>query len=145
MDTDFNIQGELDRYKYAIVGGILSVPFTVVLYLTVGDGQSMYLITLFFAGLLTSVYAKLKAADVKCARIGAGVGAVGSVAGLYPVNDLLVSLFDGGTVSWQTVAFLVFITCLLFTSGALLGWMGGKTGDWLTDQARSQSGEVLNS
>jgi uncharacterized membrane protein YeaQ/YmgE (transglycosylase-associated protein family) len=123
-----------DRWRYALLGGLASVPFTVLVYLTAADGVSP--VPIFLGGALAGYLYEGDRAGTRSVGLRAGV--VGSLPAGWVLFELLgITPALEGPVWFRVTAFavaLLYVTvflALVAGLGALVGLLGARTGDWV--------------
>ena len=123
-----------DTWTYALLGGLASVPFTVVGYAQ--SGSELSLAPVFFGGILAGYLARRRTGTR--AGVGARAGLVGGLPGLWILVDLLAAtsalagppwfMAAGGLLALSAAAAIA-----LFVLGlsALCGAVGARVGGWL--------------
>jgi len=126
---------------YALLGGVVSMPVTVVLYWSSGGGSEFVLDAVLLAGLLAGFLAARRGVDADAVGVRAGVvGGVPGVVWLLPkVLDLAAGLSGPTWFEAVGVALVVGTTvgliALVFAFSALLGLVGARVGGWATRRA----------
>jgi uncharacterized membrane protein YeaQ/YmgE (transglycosylase-associated protein family) len=123
-----------DSWRYPLVFGLASIPFTLSTYLQSVD-NSMSLGAVTVAGLVAAYLYDGQQASSK--RVGIRTGAVGAVATLVPISKI-VTAFIGPVASsplWFRVAAPVLalglVVPVLVGLTILTGMVGGLFGGWL--------------
>jgi cell shape-determining protein MreD len=123
-----------ERWTYALIGGIVSVPFTIGLYWLSGTGSEFSLNMVFFGGILAGYLASAPSPETDCTSVGFRAGAIGGLPGLWLLVDLVEAAIVWSPLWFRIVVVsmltIVFTTLLLGLSG-LVGLLGGKVGGWL--------------
>lgn len=132
-----------DTWRYALVGGLSSIPLTLGLYWLSGAGNELSFNMVFFGGLLAGYLAETGPEDVGSAAVGLRAGVVGGLPGLWMLARLV---WVGATLTgplWFRVVGTGFIavTFALFAVGlaALIGLIGATVGGWLVKKIGNQS------
>ncbi|AEH38254.1 DUF5518 domain-containing protein [Halopiger xanaduensis] len=120
-----------DSWRYALVGGLLALPFAARSYWR--TGTTLELEAIFVAGLLVGYFFRGTADEVS--RVGSRTGFVGALPVLlWMVSDVVYFLFE--TESSYTLFAPIVGGVLLVTIGslfaALVGAIGARIGDWLS-------------
>ena len=125
-----------DRWRYALLGGLLSVPFTTASYWQTGSELSLS--PALFGSLLAGYLAKRKTGSA--AEIGARAGLVGGVSGLWILADIVAATsgLDGPAWFIAAGAVLVVGSGIVFTIlglglAALVGKVGARIGARLAE------------
>lgn len=130
---------EIQTWKYALIGGLASIPLTVGFYWQSGMENEMSLNMVFFGGLLAGYLATGQLTDGK--SVGFRTGVVGGLPVLWIWFDLLRAAtgpigpvgFRMGAVM-MAIAFAIFS---LFLSG-IIGLLGAKVGRWIAVKTGQQ-------
>jgi hypothetical protein len=121
------------KWKYALIGGLASIPLTMGLYWQSGMGNEMLLNAVTFGGLLAGYLAQGRLTDEK--SVGFRAGVIGGLPMMWLTIDILWFAFTGPVgPAWFRVIGLVmsimFVIAGLCLSG-LVGLIGEKIGRWL--------------
>ncbi len=125
-------------WRYALLGGLVSIPFTVASYWQTGDEMSLS--AAFFAALLTGYLAKRR--GLESSPVGARTGLVGALPVVLILYDVLAFAAAGlGGPAWfRVVGFLgvglfgVVFLALGAGISVLAGWAGGRIGGWVAER-----------
>jgi len=122
-------------WKYALIGGLTSLPFTIGLYWLSGMGSEFSLNVVFFGGLLAGYLASAAAMETNSSSVGFRAGVVGGLPGLWLLMDLLEAAIAWSSPLWfralaASMLAVGFTTVLLGFAG-LVGLLGAKAGGWL--------------
>jgi len=131
-----------ETWKYALIGGIVSLPLTIGLYWLSGMGSEVSLNMVFWGGLLAGYLASAAATETDASSVGFRAGVVGGLPGLWLIVDLLEAAIAWGSPLWfriVAVSMLAvgFTTVLLGFSG-FVGLLGAKVGGWLAKKIGTQ-------
>ena len=123
-------------WKYALIGGLASIPFTLGMYWLSGTGNEFSSSMVFFGGLLAGYLSKRD--SIGASRAGGLAGVIGGLPGLiwiFPALLSTVSNFDGlwSTLPMMALFAILFGTAFLLIS-ALVGILGGEIGGWLFER-----------
>lgn len=127
-----------DEWRYGLLGGVLSLPLTLVGYWQSGSELSL------FPVLLGGVLAGYLAGRARGTSHGVGyrVGAIGGLPGLLFLADLPDAMAALGGPEWfvaaGTVLGVVFVCAALFVVvgfSALVGELGARIGGWLATRS----------
>lgn len=133
-----------DKWKYALLGGLASIPFTTASYWQ--SGSEFPVAPVFFGGLLAGYLATRRGGSSRV--VGARAGLVGGLPVLWMLIDVLPFIVGLPNPAWFAVVSLAvaFGTAILgFGLTALFGEMGGRLGGWLsTRSGRSQPARASN-
>lgn len=123
-------------WRYGLVGGLASLPFTVGAYWWSGGGGRMSLSFVAAAGLVAGFLAAGRVDDV--GRAGLRAGVVGALPVLWLAYRLLETTFAPMEPAWFRAAGVFGAVVLaglgLFLSG-VVGSLCGKVGGWLAVEA----------
>lgn len=128
------------KWRYALVGGALSLPFTLTSYWQTGSGLSVA--PVFFAGLLAGYLAKRRLGTAR--GVGARAGLIGGLPVLWLLADVLPYILGLPNPAWFTaVSVLAAVVTAILGIGltALFGEIGGRLGSRLSGGS-GQSGHV---
>ena len=124
-----------ETWKYALIGGIASLPLTIGLYWQSGMGSEFSLNMVFFGGLLAGYLASAAATEIAGSSVGFRAGVLGGLPGLWLVVDLIEAAFVWSSPLWFRVVSIsmltVGFTTVLFAFAGLVGLLGAKVGGWL--------------
>lgn len=131
-----------ETWKYALIGGIASLPLTIGLYWQSGMGSEFSLNMVFFGGVLAGYLASAPASETDCSSVGFRAGVIGGLPGLWLLVDLAEAaiawssplLFRIAAVSLLAIGF----TTLLLGFAGLVGLIGAKVGGWLATKTGMQ-------
>jgi len=130
-DIKINSQSISERWKYAILGGLASLPFTMASYWQ--SGSEISITPVLFGGLFAGYLAKRRVGENR--GVGARAGLIGGLPVLWMLSDMLSAVIEIPNPLWFSVVSvgMVFgITILGFGMSALLGEIGGRIGSWLS-------------
>ncbi|MFC6975403.1 DUF5518 domain-containing protein [Halomicroarcula sp. GCM10025709] len=126
-----------DTWRFALLGGVLSIPFTLTSYWQ--SGSEMSLSSVFFAAILVGYLAKQR--GLRSSAVGVRTGVVGSLPTVWVAWDMVTALaaLDGPTwfVTGGSIAMLLFVLVVLgIVAGisAVFGALGGRVGGWLAER-----------
>ena len=121
-------------WKYALIGGLASLPFTTLSYWQTGSELSLGAVL--FGGILAGYLAKR--ADGEISGVGTRVGIVGGLPVFWVVFDVLAATGGLAGPAWfvtsatlLTVGFTIVIAVVGFGISALVGEVGTRIGSWL--------------
>lgn len=124
-------------WKYALLGGLLSIPLVIGDYWLSGMGNNFSISMVFFGGLLAGFLAKRNAANARRAAIGAGI--IGGLPGYIWIFPAMVRTWTSFATAWSSpIAATVLMTLagvVMIGTGALGGFLGGYVGGWLANKA----------
>ena len=120
-------------WRYAIIAGLASTPFTIILYWQSYPDFSNSFSPAFFAGLLVGFLANRR--GIEAGQVGKRTGLVAALPVLWPFLDLLVFISGLsqplGFGGFQIMA-VIFISAASIGISVLVGMVGAILGDWLT-------------
>ncbi|WP_126662825.1 DUF5518 domain-containing protein [Haloterrigena salifodinae] len=121
-----------DSWRYAIVGGLASLPFTTVTYWQ--TGSEIGLLPVVFGGLVAGYL--YEGPSAVRSRVGFRAGLIGLLPALWMLVDILwfVHVELGGPVVsrvLQTVLAIVAVVTMFVFAG-LAAIIGSRIGDWLS-------------
>lgn len=129
-------------WKYALIGGLTSLPFTIGLYWLSGMGSEFSLNMVFFGGLFAGYLASTAAMETDASSVGFRAGAVGGLPGLWLLVDLLEAAIAWGSPLWFRVVAVSMLaagfTAVLLGFAGLVGLLGAKVGGWLAKKTGAQ-------
>ncbi|MFC7046197.1 DUF5518 domain-containing protein [Halobacteriaceae archaeon GCM10025711] len=129
--TEIPLQSISDKWRYATIGGLASVPFTTASYWQ--SGSEISLAPVLFGGLLAGYLAKRRLGDGR--GVGARAGLVGGLPLVWMLIDILPVVIGMPNPRWFSAvsAGMAFgITVFGFGMAVLLGEIGGRIGGWLS-------------
>jgi hypothetical protein len=121
-------------WKYALIGGLASLPFTTLSYWQTGSELSLGAVL--FGGILAGYLAKR--ADGEVSGVGTRVGIVGGLPVLWVGFDMLVTTGGLAGPAWfvtsatlLAIGFTIVVAVVGFGISALIGEVGTRIGSWL--------------
>jgi len=124
----------LDTWRYALLGGVLSMPVTVASYWQTGSELSFAAVLL--GGLIAAYLSERRMGT--SAGVGRRAGLVGGLPVLWVLADILGAASALSGPAWFTAAgtvltglMLVGFGALCFGISAVVGTLGGMVGAWL--------------
>lgn len=135
--SDGVLPGVVPRtWRYALVGGVVSIPLTVALYWYTGMGNHFSLNMVTVGGFVAGYLAKRDAAAAKPA--GTRAGLVGALPGL---GWFFLGVVERGDALSSQVAVIsvVFVGVAVVCIGAVAGYLGGAVGGWAFGKLRQRS------
>lgn len=134
-----------DTWKYALLGGLASLPFTAASYCQTGSELSLS--PVLFGGLLAGYFAKRKTGTGS--GVGFRAGLIGALPAVWMLFDFLGAtsrlsgpLWFRATGTVLTVSYVVMFALLGFGLAGLVGGIGGRIVSWIAGsngQRRSPS------
>lgn len=137
-----------DTWRYALLGGLASIPFTAFGYWQ--TGSEMSIAPVFFGGILAGFLAERRTGT--SSGVGVRVGLVGGIPAVWLLVDLLAASSGLSGPSWFVASGLVLVIgaaavvgVLAFVSAAIVGSIGARVGSWLAglgDRSRPSAANV---
>jgi hypothetical protein len=122
------------RWRYALICGLLALPSTTIGYLQ--TGAELVLSPVLLGGLLAGYMAERRTGESR--GVGIRVGLVGAIPVILVVFDVLGATSALSRPSWfvetatvATIGFTVVTGVLGFGLAALIGEVGGRVGAWV--------------
>lgn len=127
------------RWKYALLGGFTSLPFTTLSYWQTGSELSFGAVL--FGGLLAGyLYNRAGGEDT---GVGIRVGVIGGLPVLWVLFDILTATDGLSGPAWfvasgtlLAVGFSLVVAVLGFGLAALIGEIGARVGGWFAGNPR---------
>jgi len=123
-----------DTWRYALLGGLASIPFTAFGYWQTGSEMSFA--PVFFGGILAGFLAERKTGT--SSGVGVRAGLVGGLPAVWLLVDLLAASSGLAGPSWFVASGLVLVVgaaavfgVLAFAASAIVGSVGARVGGWL--------------
>lgn len=135
-----------EGWRYALIVGIASTPFTILLYWHSYPDFSHPVSPVFFAGLLVGFIANRR--GVAARQIGKRTGLVAALPVLWPFFDLLVFISGLSQPVWfsgVSMMAILFMSVVIIGISVLVGMIGSILGEWLTgkiDDHRLLNGQL---
>lgn len=127
-----------DTWKYALLGGLVSVPLTTVGYWQ--SGSELSLSPVLFGGLIAGYLARRATGTAD--GVGVRAGLVGALPTLWILADVLGAASALAGPTWFvavgvgfTGAILLVVAVVGFGLGALAGALGARAGSWLAGRS----------
>ncbi|WP_136591584.1 DUF5518 domain-containing protein [Salinigranum halophilum] len=121
-------------WKYALIGGIVSIPLSIGLYWYSGMGNDFSANMVFVGGLLAGYLAKRSSVAAK--PVGLRAGLIGSLPGLIWIFPHTVetarNIAGAGSITPAAVVLIIFFSTFVLGIGAVAGFLGGAVGGWLS-------------
>ena len=121
-------------WKYALIGGVASLPFTTLSYWQTGSELSLGAVV--FGGILAGYLSKRAAGEIS--GVGTRVGIVGGLPVLWVVFDVLAATDGLAGPTWfvtsatlLTIGLSLVVAVVGFGLSALVGEVGARIGSWL--------------
>jgi hypothetical protein len=131
-----------ETWKYALVGGIASIPLTIGLYWQSGMGSEFSLNMVFFGGLFAGYLVSAAATETDGSSVGFRAGVVGGLPGLWLLVDLLEAAVAWSSPLWfrvvATSTLAVGFATILLAFAGFVGFLGAKVGGWLARKTGAQ-------
>ena len=136
------------QWKYALIGGLASLPFTTLSYWQ--SGSELSLGAVLFGGILAGYLAVQAGGELS--GVGPRVGLVGGLPVLWVLFDVLAATSGLAGPAWfvtsatlLTVGVTVVVAVLGFGIAALIGEVGARIGGWLAGKQPDRPTSVTNS
>lgn len=123
-------------WRYALIGGVASIPLTIGLYWHSGLGNHFSLNMVAVGGLIAGYLAKRDSIDAK--PVGLRAGLIGALPGLVWVLPRAVRNVAAGWSVLSTVILIILFSVAVVVIGALAGVIGGAVGGWLAKKLGDQ-------
>ena len=127
-----------DTWRYALVGGVASIPLSLWLYWESGVGDTFSLIIVFVGGVLAGYLASRAPTELHGRTVGFRAGVIGSLPVLWLVGEVVIAASAWASPLWFRVAAVVLLvgglTLVLFAFGGLIGAIGATFGGWLANK-----------
>jgi hypothetical protein len=128
---DSLLDGASDAWRYGLLGGLVSVPFTAVGYWQTGSELSLS--TVFLGGLLAGYLARRRSGTA--AGVGVRVGLVGSLPVLWLLSDVLGAASALSGPAWFVAGALALtvarVAVVAVGAAVLVGVVGTRVGGGL--------------
>jgi len=124
-------------WKYALIGGIVSIPLSLGLYWYSGMGNDFSANMVFAGGLLAGYLAKRNSVAAK--PVGLRAGLIGALPGLVWIFPQIARNVAAGWSVLSIAVSLTLSTVFIFSIGALFGLIGGAVGGWLSKKKEGQT------
>jgi NhaP-type Na+/H+ or K+/H+ antiporter len=125
-----------EAWRYALVGGIVSIPLSLGLYWYTGMGSDFSFNMVVVGGLLAGYLAKRN--EVQARPAGLRAGLIGAVPGLAWILPRIARDVAAEWSPLPTAVFLCLSTLIAFSIGAVAGVIGGVAGGWLCKKVNDQ-------
>lgn len=113
-------------WKYAIIGGLVSIPFTAASYLQ--TGRRVSLTAVLVGGFLAGYLAEKRTKTTR--GVGLRAGLVSGIPLLWMGFDALQTISNISNPEWFSAA-LVGLSVLIIGLGFFLAALGGEIGAWI--------------
>ncbi|WP_423751653.1 DUF5518 domain-containing protein [Salinirarus marinus] len=124
-----------DSWRYAIIGGFASLPWTASFYWQSANRLSLG--PILFGGVVAGYLC-----DANHRRVGARAGVVGALPALWLLVDLFAAVTGAAGPAWFRVTAVglglgaaLAVAAFAFGLAAALGVVGATFGDWLSTKA----------
>ena len=141
-------QHETTQWKYALIGGLASLPFTTFSYWQTGSELSLGAVL--FGGILAGYL--VDRAGGEPSGVGTRVGIVGGLPVLWVLFDVFAATSGLAGPAWfvtsatlLTIGFTIVVAVLGFGIAAFIGEVGARIGSWLAGKQPSGPASVANS
>lgn len=134
-------------WRYALVGGLLSIPLTGGFYWLSGMGNSLSLNMVFVGGLVAGYLAKIQPTQVEPTAVGLRAGVIGGLPALWILGRVITAAQAlTGPVWFRTVALagVLITTGVLIALAAVVGALGARVGAWLAQTLASHPSPVAD-
>ena len=135
-------------WKYALISGVASLPFTTCSYWQTGSELSLGAVL--FGGILAGYLTRRAGGGVS--GVGIRVGIVGGLPVLWVVFDVLAATGGLAGPTWFVtsatliaIGFTIVVAVLGLGISALIGEVGTRIGSWVAGNQPDQSTPVGNS
>jgi len=132
-----------ESWRYALLGGLASAPFTAFGYWETGSELSLG--PVFFGGILAGFLAARETGTIR--GVGVRTGLVGGLPAVWLLVDLLAASRGLSGPPWFVASGLVFVIVaaaviglLAFGFSALVGVGGARVGGWLASTCGATAG-----
>jgi hypothetical protein len=125
-----------ETWRYALVGGVVSIPLSLRLYWYTGMGTDFSFNMVTVGGLLAGYLAKRNSVDAKPAGLRAGL-----ISALPGLAWILPRIARNVAAEWSLLPIAVFpclFTLIAFGIGAVAGVIGGPVGGWLFKKVKNR-------
>ena len=132
-----------DTWRYALIGGLGSIPLTLGLYWLSGMGNELSLNMVLVGGLVAGFLAKRE--DVDIGSVGLRAGVIGVLPGLWLLFDTAMAAVGvAEPIQLQAIAIvlMVGVSVVILLVGGIAGIIGAKIGAWLATKSLFQRGRV---
>lgn len=147
FDSGQALHSGTTQWKYALLGGLASLPFTTLSYWQTGSELSLGAVVVggILAGLLVT------RAGVESTGVGMQVGIIGGLPVLWVLVDVLAATSGLAGPVWfvagatlLTIGFALGLALLGFAIAGLLGEVGVRIGSRLAGNRREGSASVVS-
>lgn len=125
-----------ETWKYAVIGGVASMPLTIGYYWLSGAGNDFSTGMIFFGGLLAGYLAKESGLDPVSSGFRAGV--VGGLPGYIWILPGMVRTGTRFATAWSSsvaaTVVMAFFAIAIVATAVLPGLVGGYVGGWLVEK-----------
>lgn len=137
---------ENQTWKYALLGGLISIPLVLGDYWLSGMGDYFSINMVFFGGLLAGFLAQRSTADGRRAAIGAGI--VGGLPGYLWILPAMVRTGSSFATAWSSPiaasVLMILGGVMVIGISALAGLLGGIVGGWLAKKADRTRSSIVS-
>lgn len=128
-------------WKYAFIGGVISIPFTVVVHVKTGSGIEFSSVTMVLGGGVAGYLTKRD--SVRPRMAGALAGAIGALPLLWWWSTVFGTIPFGVMPVWpdaiQRFVYLSVLGLIVFVVAVFAGWLGGQAGRWISERIHRES------
>lgn len=131
-----------ETWKFALIGGLLSLPFSTLSYWQTGSELSLGAVL--FGGILAGYL--VKRGDAENSGVGIRVGLVGGLPVLWILADMLAATSGLAGPDWfvtastaMTIGFTIVVAIIGFGIASLVGEAGARVGAWLAVKLPGES------
>jgi hypothetical protein len=123
-------------WRYAVVGGLASLPLSIVYHWWSGMGNHFSTLPILLGGLLAGSLAHTNSR--KPAKAGIGAGIIGGVPAYVFILPPMARTATEVATAWSSplgaVVVVAFSAPAIVVIAALPGWIGGFVGGWLAEK-----------
>ena len=136
------------QWKYSLIGGLASLPFTTLSYWQTGSELSLGAVL--FGGILAG-YLAVRTGG-RHSGVGLRAGLIGGLPVFWVLFDVLAATSGLAGPAWfvtsatlLTIVFTIMVAALGFGIAALIGEIGTRIGSWLAGEKPGRRTSVTNS
>jgi hypothetical protein len=127
-----------NTWKYALIGGLVSLPLTIWSHWSrwqSGIGDEFSLNMVFVGGLVAGYLVTRAPIETPQRSVGFRAGVIGALPGLWLDVNLIHAAINWGSPLWFRIVAVVglggAVSIILLAFGGLVGAIGAKIGGWL--------------